>query len=263
MRNQYNKELSKLNEELLNFGAMAEKIVGMAIESLINQNTNLALETIAFEDEMDKKAEELENQCLDILALQQPMAKDLRIVASVIKMIADIERIGDLSENIAEATIKIGTEEFIKPLIDIPKMADIARDMIKRALECYVKEDVSLAYKVATMDDIVDNIFKDVSTEIFYLINKEIKKIESRKEKLAILDLSGFTPVVAGAVMEYKGLSGAGYIALLPWIFKILKVTTNNSSIFNSRFFGNLESLTLNAPRNTILVQKIRKDIPK
>jgi len=96
-----------------------------------------------------------------------------------------------------------------------------------------------------------------------YLLNKEIKKIESRKEKLAILDLSGFTPVVAGAVMEYKGLSGAGYIALLPWIFKILKVTTNNSSIFNSRFFGNLESLTLNAPRNTILVQKIRKDIPK
>ncbi len=186
MRNQYNKELSKLNEELLNFGAMAEKIVGMAIESLINKNTNLALETIAFEDEMDKKAEELENQCLDILALQQPMAKDLRIVASVIKMIADIERIGDLSENIAEATIKIGTEEFIKPLIDIPKMADIARDMIKRALECYVKEDVSLAYKVATMDDIVDNIFKDVSTEIFYLINKEISFIHQGMQLLLV-----------------------------------------------------------------------------
>ncbi len=186
MRNQYSKELTKLNEEILNFGAMAEKIVSMAIESLINHNTNLALETIAFENDMDKKAEELESQCLDILALQQPMAKDLRIVASVIKMIADIERIGDLSEDIAEAAIKIGNEEFIKPLIDIPKMADIARDMIKKALDCYVKEDVSLAYKVFTMDDIVDSIFKDVSTEIFYLINKEITFIHQGMQLLLV-----------------------------------------------------------------------------
>ena len=152
MRNQYSKELSKLNEEILNFGAMAEKIVSMAIESLINHNTDLALETIAFENEMDKKAEELESQCLDILALQQPMAKDLRIVASVIKMIADIERIGDLSEDIAEATIKIGNEEFIKPLID----------------------------------DIVDSIFKNVSTEIFYLINKEISFIHQGMQLLLV-----------------------------------------------------------------------------
>lgn len=186
MRNQYSKELSKLNEEILNFGAMAEKIVSMAIESLINHNTDLALETIAFENEMDKKAEELESQCLDILALQQPMAKDLRIVASVIKMIADIERIGDLSEDIAEATIKIGNEEFIKPLIDIPKMADISRDMIRKALDCYVNEDVSLAYKVFTMDDIVDSIFKNVSTEIFYLINKEISFIHQGMQLLLV-----------------------------------------------------------------------------
>lgn len=96
-----------------------------------------------------------------------------------------------------------------------------------------------------------------------YSLNKEITKIEKRKEKLALLDLSGFAPVVAGAVMEYKGLSGAGYIALLPWVFKILKITASNSNIFNTQTFSNLESLTLNAPRNTVLVHKIRKDIPK
>ena len=186
MRNQYSKELNKLNEEILNFGAMAEKIISMAMESLLNHNTNLALDTIAFEEEMDKKAEELETQCLEILALQQPMAKDLRLVASIIKMISDIERIGDLSEDIAEATIKIGNEAFIKPLIDIPKMADIARDMIKKALDCYMKEDVSLAYKVFTMDDIVDSIFKDVSTEIFYLINKEISFIHQGMQLLLV-----------------------------------------------------------------------------
>lgn len=96
-----------------------------------------------------------------------------------------------------------------------------------------------------------------------YSLNKEITKIEKRKEKLALLDLSGFAPVVAGAVMEYKGLSGAGYIALLPWVFKILKIIASNSNIFNTQTFSNLESLTLNAPRNTVLVHKIRKDIPK
>ncbi|HHR6052100.1 TPA: hypothetical protein ACS7Z1_001392 [Providencia alcalifaciens] len=96
-----------------------------------------------------------------------------------------------------------------------------------------------------------------------YSLNKEIKAIEKRKEKLAIFDLSGFPPVVAGAVMEYKGLSGAGYIALLPWIFKILKIAANDSNIFNSKIFSHLESLTLNAPRNTVLVHKIRKDISK
>ncbi|HEI9782737.1 hypothetical protein [Serratia bockelmannii] len=96
-----------------------------------------------------------------------------------------------------------------------------------------------------------------------YSLNKEITKIEKKKESLSILDLSGFAPVIAGAVMEYKGLSGAGYIALLPWVFKVLKITANNSNIFNDQIFSNLESLTLNAPRNTVLVHKIRKDIPK
>jgi len=96
-----------------------------------------------------------------------------------------------------------------------------------------------------------------------YSLNKEIKKIEKRKENLSILDLSGLAPVVAGAVMEYKGLSGAGYIALLPWLFKILKVTANNSNLFNAKIFSDLESLTLNASRETVLVHKIRQDIHK
>lgn len=96
-----------------------------------------------------------------------------------------------------------------------------------------------------------------------YSLNKEIKQIEKRKGKLTALDLSGFVPAVAGAVMEYKGLSGAGYIALLPWVFNVLKATANDSNVFNTKIFKNLESLTLNAPRNTVLVHKIRKDISK
>ncbi|MGP2409210.1 hypothetical protein V2A84_06215 [Yersinia sp. 2553 StPb PI] len=96
-----------------------------------------------------------------------------------------------------------------------------------------------------------------------YSLNKDIKAIEQRKKNLSVLDLSGLAPVVVGAVMEYKGLSGAGYIAFLPWFFKLLKATCNNSDIFNNKILSDLESLTLNAPRNTVLVHKIRKNLSK
>ncbi|MFV8808873.1 hypothetical protein ACNSPD_02145, partial [Yersinia enterocolitica] len=96
-----------------------------------------------------------------------------------------------------------------------------------------------------------------------YSLNKDIKAIEQRKKNLSVLDLSGLAPVVVGAVMEYKGLSGAGYIAFLPWVFKLLKATCNNSDIFNNKILSDLESLTLNAPRNTVLVHKIRKNLSK
>ncbi len=174
MREQYTKDMDKINEEILYYGIMAEKIVGMAIDSLINRDKDLALETIKFEREMDRFADELENRCIEMLALQQPVAKDLRTLASVIKIITDLERIGDLSENIAEITMKIADEEFIKPLIDIPNMANISKEMINKALNSYVNEDANQAYKVFMMDDIVDNIFKEVNTEVFYLVNKEM-----------------------------------------------------------------------------------------
>lgn len=186
MREQYSKELKNLNDEILSYGAMAEQILDMAINSLINQDMNLALDVMNLEKEMDVREVELENQCLEILALQQPMAKDLRLISSIIRMISDIERIGDLSENIAETTIKIGKDKFIKPLIDIPKMADMCKTMIKMALDCYVKEDVSGAYKVFTMDDVVDNVFKDISTEILYLINKDINFIHQGMQLILV-----------------------------------------------------------------------------
>lgn len=96
-----------------------------------------------------------------------------------------------------------------------------------------------------------------------YTLNKEIKKIEKNKENLSIFDLSGFASAATGAVMEYNGLSGSGYIALLPWVFKILRITANKSTLFNNKIFSNLEAMTLNAPRNNILVHKVRKDISK
>ncbi len=186
MREKYIEQLEDLNEEILNMGSMAEKILDMSINALINHDLNLAHEIIEFEKEIDKKEAEIDEKCLEIIALQQPLAGDLRRVAAIIKMISDLERIGDLSENIAEIVIRIGNEKFIKPLIDIPKMAEITKDMIKSSLDCFVKEDINLAYKVITMDDIVDDLYRDIYLELLYMISKDSEIINQAIELLFI-----------------------------------------------------------------------------
>ncbi len=174
MRVKYDKQIEELNESILEMGAMAEKILDMAIKSLLEQDYQLAQKVIDLEDEIDLKEKKLEEKCLELIALQQPAAGDLRRVIAIIKMINDLERIGDLCENIAEIVIKIGKEEFIKPLVDTPKMADITKEMIKLSLDCFVKEDINLAYKVYKMDDIVDDLYRDIYTDLLFELSQDI-----------------------------------------------------------------------------------------
>jgi phosphate transport system protein len=174
MREKYDEQLVRLNQEILGMGAMAEKILDMAIKALLEKDYDLACEVIEFEKEIDKKEVELEEKCIAIIALQQPLAKDLRRITAIIKMITDLERIGDLSENIAEIVIKIGKDKFIKPLVDTPKMAEITKEMIKLSLDCFVKEDIDIADKVFAMDDIVDNFYKEIYTELLSILSKDI-----------------------------------------------------------------------------------------
>jgi phosphate transport system protein len=174
MREKYDEQLVRLNQEILGMGAMAEKILDMAIKALLEKDYDLACEVIEFEKEIDKKEVELEEKCIAIIALQQPLAKDLRRITAIIKMITDLERIADLSENIAEIVIKIGKDKFIKPLVDTPKMAEITKEMIKLSLDCFVKEDIDIADKVFAMDDTVDNFYKEIYTELLSILSKDI-----------------------------------------------------------------------------------------
>lgn len=177
MRKTYLEELEILNEEFLKFGSMGEKIVHMAVDSLINHDIDLALEVIKFEDEMDKEYAKIQEQCISILALQQPVAKDLRNVVAIIKVTTDLERIGDLSEDIADVVVIIGNEKYIKPLLDIPKLAHICENMIAKSLDCYVKKDAIKAYKIFAMDDLADRLFSLVTTDIMNLVNEDINSI--------------------------------------------------------------------------------------
>ena len=95
-------------------------------------------------------------------------------IKKIEEMINDLERIGDLCENIVEIVMKIGKEEFIKPLVDTPKMADITKEMIKLSLDCFVKEDINLAYKVFKMDDVVDDLYRDIYTDLLFVLSKDV-----------------------------------------------------------------------------------------
>jgi phosphate transport system protein len=138
------------------------------------------------DDEIDQLDLEIEQECIMLLALQQPLAKDLRTIASVLKIITDLERMGDNAVNIAEVTLEIGNEPIMKPLVDIPRMADIAREMIKMSLDAFVNEDVALAKKAAERDEEVDSLYETVITDIINIISEK-KEFTKQGTKLMFI----------------------------------------------------------------------------
>ncbi|WP_051569189.1 phosphate signaling complex protein PhoU [Alkaliphilus transvaalensis] len=173
MRNQYIKQLSDLNIKLLKMGAMVQEIIEVSITALTTQDLALANKVYLMDDEIDNIELEIEMSCMNLIALQQPMAKDLRVIGTILKIITDLERMGDHAVNIAKVTLEIGEEPFVKPLIDIPKMAKLAQTMVKKSLDAFMKTDVALATEVAHDDEAVDELYEKIYTE---LINKMIEE---------------------------------------------------------------------------------------
>lgn len=178
MREIFETQLNELQNSLLQMGKMIENILDLSLNSLIEQDIVLADKVIEFDDEIDKMEVDIEMKCLELIALQQPKAKDLRKISTILKIITDLERIADHGVNIAEITKKIGKEQFIKPLIDIPKMAELVKMMVSRSLYSFVTEDVELAKEVAKMDDLVDRIYEDIYIELLEMlsVDKNIMK---------------------------------------------------------------------------------------
>ncbi|QIB28160.1 phosphate signaling complex protein PhoU [Caloranaerobacter azorensis] len=177
MRKHFDLQLKELHDSLLKMGTMVEEAIDMAVQSLIEQDVEKAKRVIENDDNIDILEMQIEEKCLYLIALQQPIARDLRRISTILKIITDLERIGDHAVNIAEVAIKIGKEKFIKPLIDIPKMADVVKKMVKNSLNSYIEEDLKLAREVAQMDEIVDNIYRDIYIELLELLTKNEKNI--------------------------------------------------------------------------------------
>lgn len=177
-RENFTQKILDIKHKVLRMGALVENIIDTAMTALKAQNLDLARKVCEKDDEIDQLELEIEKECIMLLALQQPLAKDLRTIASVLRIITDLERMGDNAVNIAEVTLEIGNEPIFKPLVDIPKMADIAQEMIKMSLDAFVQEDIDLAEKAAERDEEVDSLYETVINDILNIIagKKELTK---------------------------------------------------------------------------------------
>lgn len=162
----FNNELIDLKESLVKMSNLVEDAINMAIKSLVEQNLDLAAKVIENDDVIDKMELDIEEQCLQMIALRHPIAKNLRIIGCGLKTISDLERVGDHAVNIARASQYLSTKSMVKPLIDIPRMAEIAQNMLKDGLDAYFKGDVELAKEVWLRDEIVDNLNKQIFREL-------------------------------------------------------------------------------------------------
>ncbi len=173
MRNRFDEQLHTLNHELLEMGALIERAIRSATDALVKQDVEAALQAIAADKEVDQAERDIESLCLKLLLQQQPVARDLRLISSALKMITDMERIGDQASDIAELVIYLSKEPYIKELTHLPQMAENAIRMVTGALDAYVRKDLALAQEVMGMDDAIDTLFVTVKDELIALIRND------------------------------------------------------------------------------------------
>ena len=174
MRNRFDRELDTLNLELIKMGSMIESAIEYSSKALINQDLSLVKKVNELEIEIDDMERTIESHCLKLLLQQQPVASDLRIISTALKMITDMERIGDNAEDIAEITKNLVNQKFIKDIVHIPQMAEETTGMVKRSIDAFVNKDKKQAEEVCRSDDIVDNLFDIIKEEL-------IEKIQENK----------------------------------------------------------------------------------
>ncbi len=165
-RADFDRHMRMLQDDLLLMGSMVEKAIARSLEALRNRDLVLAQDVIAEDDIIDDKQREMEEFCIELIATQQPMASDLRILVTVLYLGAELERMGDYAEGIAKISIMMGDEPPLKPLIDIPRMAQKASEMVRRSLDAFVNRDVVAAMSVQADDDEVDALYEQVYREL-------------------------------------------------------------------------------------------------
>jgi phosphate transport system protein len=177
VRETYHKDLHKLREDILNMGGLVGKTIGDAVLSLKDRDVELAQKVIDMDKEIDALDHSIEENCMRLLALQQPMARDLRLIISVLRMSIDLERIGDLALEISVITKMTANVPPVKPLIDIPRMAEICQQMLTDTMSAFENKDVELAKQAARRDDEIDALFDQIRRELISFMIEDPKKI--------------------------------------------------------------------------------------
>lgn len=167
----FDNELEALKERVLKLGSMVETAIRDSVRSLVERDSELAKEVIKKDHQINALEVEIDEECIRLIALRQPKAGDLRFITTTMKITTDLERMGDLAEDICERAIELNEEPQLKPYIDIPRMAEIAQRMVRDSMDAFVKRCPKLPYEVIKRDDEVDNLIVQVFNELlFYMI---------------------------------------------------------------------------------------------
>ncbi|MFH1387476.1 MAG: phosphate signaling complex protein PhoU [bacterium] len=172
-REHFQKELAKLNDLILKMGGMVEKSIFSSVEALKKADAGLAKAIIESDDAIDDIELKIDDICLELLATQQPMAIDLRFITTGMRIGSDLERIGDLSVDIAQRAIELSSLPLLKPLVDIPKMAELAEKMVHTALDSFVRRDATIAASLWADENKVDSYRDLIYDELTEIMNKD------------------------------------------------------------------------------------------
>lgn len=173
MRESFHDQLQQLQQRIVSMGNLVSEMIDQATQSLARKDSDLARRVIDTDDEIDKMLIEVQMKSMQLLALQQPMARDLRRIGTGIKIVTDLERIADHATDIAGVTLKLEGEPLIKPLVDIPRMAGLAQEMTRMALAAYVSQDEQMARTMIEMDHQVDAIYRDMFDELLGFMERD------------------------------------------------------------------------------------------
>jgi phosphate transport system protein len=178
MERHFEEELRQLREKLLHMAALTEETITMAVTALKERDEDTANKVFEEEKKINVLDVEIDQLCMELLALKQPMAKDLRFITSINRIGSELERIADQSVNIVERTLQLLKLPALKPLIDIPRMAGLAQDMVRDSITAFVNRDANLAAEVCKRDDEVDNLNDQIFRELLTYMMQDAKNIE-------------------------------------------------------------------------------------
>ncbi|MCL2634324.1 MAG: phosphate signaling complex protein PhoU [Oscillospiraceae bacterium] len=173
MRNKFEQQLTLLNNMLIEMGGLIETSIALAIQAMKEQNSEAADRAVEYDREIDQMERDIEELCLKLLLQQQPVARDLRLISAALKMITDMERIGDQAADIAEITPYLSGTPYFNKMGHFSKMAEATAKMVTDSIDAFVKKDFDLAISVIKSDDIVDELFHQIKTDLIELLRTD------------------------------------------------------------------------------------------
>jgi phosphate transport system protein len=177
IRTTFHRKLREIQDEVLVMASMAGKAITSSVKALKERDLDLARQIINDDVKVNQKRFEIEEKCVELIATQQPMASDLRIIIAILNITTEIERIGDYAMGIARIVITIGDEPPLKPLIDIPRMAEQTVDMLRRSLDALISRNAEAAKKIAIEDDLIDHLYDQVFRELLTFMAEDPRTI--------------------------------------------------------------------------------------